>query len=273
MAGNVLIELARRGISMTFLAARGLDRIAIVTGKPHNHARLRIAQYRAYTAEAFRLQFARCLVAAKIIAQTKAMSALKANRPDLAFPIGACLESLLALKDQLPYALSIQVMMGIEGAASHAYFEALTQAFPPSIGFTGRNRRPPRDPANACLSLGYTLLAAETTRAAYGIGLDPFIGFFHELAYGRESLSLDLMEPLRPRVDLFVWGLFRDRMLRKEHFHDDKGACLLGKTGRQAFFRTFEVFMRPVRRYLRTRTWQVSKTLLSSETLPKEAEA
>jgi hypothetical protein len=67
--------------------------------------------------------------------------------------------------------------------------------------FGGRNRRPPRDPANAVLSLGYTLLHFEAVRACYGAGLDPMIGFFHNLDFGRESLACDLVEPLRPRLD------------------------------------------------------------------------
>ncbi|WP_150538604.1 CRISPR-associated endonuclease Cas1 [Actinobacillus vicugnae] len=51
---------------------------------------------------------------------------------------------------------------------------------------------------NAMLSLGYTLLHSETVLALYGVGLDPYVGFYHSLDYGRESLACDVMEILRP---------------------------------------------------------------------------
>ena len=96
----------------------------------------------------------------------------------------------------------------------------------------GRNRRPPRDPVNACLSLAYTLLHFEAVRMAHAAGLDPLLGFYHRPAFGRESLACDLIEPLRPAVDEWIWQQFSPGPLRPEHFSPDKGACLLGKTGR-----------------------------------------
>jgi CRISPR-associated protein Cas1 len=41
------------------------------------------------------------------------------------------------------------------------------------------------------LSLSYTLLHAEAVLALYGAGLDPFVGFYHALDFGRESLACD----------------------------------------------------------------------------------
>ena len=66
------------------------------------------------------------------------------------------------------------------------------------------------------------------------------VGFLHAPAFGRESLACDLIEPLRPPIDLWVEGLFRARTLRREHFTTDAdGACLLGKAGRAAFYQAF----------------------------------
>ena len=92
-------------------------------------------------------------------------------------------------------------LRGIEGAAAAAYFQGFTRLFPPSLEFTGRNRRPPRDPVNAVLSLSYTPLHFEAVQAVCAAGLDPLIGFYHELVFGRESLASDLIEPLWPKVD------------------------------------------------------------------------
>lgn len=66
--------------------------------------------------------------------------------------------------------------------------------------------------------------------------MDPYLGFLHEIDYGRESLAADLIEPLRPRINRWVWGLFRDRVLRPDHFTRERGGCLLGKEGRKCFY-------------------------------------
>ena len=132
---------------------------------------------------------------------------------------------------------------------------------PESLGFTGRNRRPPRDPANAVLSLGYTLLHFEAVRACHGAGLDPMIGFFHELEFGRESLAADLIEPLRPRVDAWAWDQFRRQVLRVDDFRLEGDACLLGKNGRQRFYGEFEALARPLRRLLRRFTARLASGL------------
>ena len=146
--------------------------------------------------------------------------------------------------------LAIASLRGIEGAAARAYFHGLAALFPASLEFSGRNRRPPRDPVNACLSLGYTLLHFDAVRACHIAGLDPLLGFYHRPSFGRESLASDLIEPLRPHLDRQVWHLFRDRILHADHFSQDKGACLLGKAGRAAFYQDYESHAAATRRLL-----------------------
>jgi CRISPR-associated protein Cas1 len=92
-------------------------------------------------------------------------------------------------------------------------------------------------------------------------GLDPLLGFYHRPAFGRESLASDLIEPLRAEVDLWVWEQLRTRTLREDHFSTDKGACLLGKAGRQLFYAAFETQSPPWRRYLRAATQRLAAQL------------
>jgi CRISPR-associated protein Cas1 len=92
--------------------------------------------------------------------------------------------------------------------------------------------------------------------------LDPLLGFFHEPAYGRESLACDLVEPLRPRLDSWVWWLFRKEALRAAQFAHDKGACLLNKTGRGTFFAAYEAAAPRWRRYLRLQAYRLGRELL-----------
>jgi CRISPR-associated protein Cas1 len=130
--------------------------------------------------------------------------------------------------------------MGQEGAAAAAYFAAFASAFPPALGFSRRNRRPPRDPVNVCLSIGYVMLHFEARQAAAREGFDPALGVFHDVRPGRDSLVCDLVEPLRAAVDGFVHDLFADGVLRAENFTTSEDACMLAKQGRTLFYRAFE---------------------------------
>ena len=131
-------------------------------------------------------------------------------------------------------ALDRDALMGIEGAAAAAFFRAYATLFPSSLGFAQRRRRPPPDPVNVCLSLGYTLLHHIAVREVQIVGLDPLLGFLHVPERGRELLACDLVEPLRPHVEEWVWRALAERRLRGEHFTCEKGGgCLLGQ-GRAA---------------------------------------
>ena len=168
---------------------------------------------------------------------------------------------------------SISTMLGFEGAAAAAYFEGFRALFAPSLGFEGRRRRPPKDPVNACLSLGYTLLHSDAVFACHAAGLDPLLGLYHEPAFGRESLASDAMEPLRPHVDQWVWQMFRTRTLTPAAFHSDKGAVLLGKSGRQRFYEQFEPLGRSLRTVLRRQLGKAARQFEAKgrSILPEEA--
>jgi CRISPR-associated protein Cas1 len=95
--------------------------------------------------------------------------------------------------------------------------------------------------------------------ASHIAGLDTMLGFYHDISFGRESLACDLMEPLRPLIDRWVWWLFRDRTLRIEHFSDDNGRCLLNKAGRKHFYGCYEANSGPARRLLKRYSHALAK--------------
>ena len=258
---GVLAALAEQGSSLVCLSARHSRRTAILLGPGHGDARRRLAQYQLTLDAAARLLLARRLIVGKLRAQLRFLELALAERPDERKPLFDGIARLQGLAATAAEAADLGSLLGLEGAGAAGYYAALTALFPPSLNFSGRNRRPPRDPVNACLSLGYTLLHFEAVRAAYGAGLDPLLGFFHEPAYGRESLACDLIEPLRPRLDRWVWSLFRERRLRDHDFVLDKGACLLAKAGRQTFYAGYECWMPPLRRYLRRESYRLANWL------------
>jgi hypothetical protein len=71
---------------------------------------------------------------------------------------------------------------------------------------------------NAMLNYLYSLVEAEAILACQAVGLDPGLGIVHADAKGRQSLALDLMEPVRPEVDAFVLEMGERRTFRKAEF-------------------------------------------------------
>ena len=101
----------------------------------------------------------------------------------------------------------------------------------------GRQRRPPPDPVNAVLSLGYTMLTHECVSALRLARLEPSIGAFHVCRPGRPALALDLMEPFRPLIaDSVMISLFNRAEIGEGHFIRTAAGCMLTDAGRKAFF-------------------------------------
>lgn len=177
--------------------------------------------------------------------------------------------ALLAMKHAATAALSApnrSALLGIEGAAALVYFrnfggmikgeedtdeipgleeepgariQAVQTAF--NFDFKSRNRRPPRDPVNALLSLGYSLLARDCTVAALAVGFDPYIGLYHQPRFGRPALALDVMEEFRPLIaDSAVLTAINNRMLSPSDFVQAGEAVNLTPSGRKRFFMAYE---------------------------------
>lgn len=90
----------------------------------------------------------------------------------------------------------------------------------------GNGQRLAANPANAVLNYLYALLEAEATLAARIVGLDPELGVMHADQAHRDSLSADLMEPVRPMVDAYAFKLLASRPFAARDFHETRvGVC------------------------------------------------
>ncbi len=145
----------------------------------------------------------------------------------------------------------LEALLGIEGSAARVYFEHFggmlkveeTGADPAQMAFSfeHRNRRPPRDPVNALLSLAYSFLTRDLTIVCHAVGFDPFMGFYHQLRFGRPALALDLMEGFRPLIaDSAVITAVNTRMVTPGDFVRTGGAVALTKRGRTGLIRAYE---------------------------------
>ena len=115
----------------------------------------------------------------------------------------------------------LSTLNGIEGAAARVYFQALAPTIPAAYGFDGRNRRPPRDPFNALLSLGYTLLHAHVDTLIRAAGLYPWIGFYHQPHGRHAALASDLMEPFRHLIERAALRAVTRQGIGPDAFHLD----------------------------------------------------
>lgn len=213
----------------------------------------RIEQFRHAANPELALAHGRLFVHGKIRNQR---TLLMRNHVD---PSKNCLRQLKWAAANALSATSLGNLLGIEGAAAQVYFaefsgmiksrdesptraqqnEAQQTHF--SFDFAGRNRRPPRDPVNALLSLAYSLLSRDCTLAAYAAGFDPYVGFFHQPRFGRPALALDLMEEFRPIIaESVVLTLINNGMLREQDFVRAGDSVSLSVSGRKTFFMAYE---------------------------------
>ena len=201
---------------------------------------LRRAQFRAADDPEFCLHVARALVRSKIRNQR---TLLKRNHET---PPKEALAALNWRANEAGRATSLQSLLGIEGNAARTYFGSFQGMLKVgnetgTFDFRHRNRRPPRDPVNALLSLAYSLLSRDLTVAAASVGFDLFLGFFHQPRFGRPALALDLMEELRPLIaDSAVLNAVNTRMVSASDFIRVGDAVALKPAGRKALIRAYE---------------------------------
>jgi CRISPR-associated protein Cas1 len=242
MSTQALQAALGRGIPITYFTFGGWF-YGITTGFSHKNVELRRLQFRVADAPAQSLGLAKQFVSAKIL---NSRTLLRRNGED----VGArTIDMLRELANDAAECLSAASLLGIEGTAARIYY----QSFPKMLkrtedadgeltfDFDGRNRRPPRDPINALLSLAYALLAKDLTVVAQAVGLDPYLGFYHRPRYGRPALALDMMEEFRPIVaDSVVLTAVNTGVVRPSDFIRRAGAVSLGEHARVRFLQLYE---------------------------------
>jgi CRISP-associated protein Cas1 len=236
-------DLCDRGIPVVYLSSGGWF-YGITRGMDHKNVELRRRQFAAAESSDRVLQIAKRLVSVKI---KNCRTLIRRNASE---PPARTLQRLKELISSSEDATSLESLLGIEGTAARVYFEAYGELLKPpkedgasvlSFDFDGRNRRPPKDPVNALLSLGYAMLAKDLTIALQAVGFDPYLGFYHQPRYGRPALALDLMEEFRPLiVDSVVMSAVNTAAVKLSDFIRRGGAVTLTSAGRGKFLRAYE---------------------------------
>jgi CRISPR-associated protein Cas1 len=237
----VVMELLERKIALSFLTHTGryLGRLEPELTK---NIFVRAAQWNAIAPSEPALHLVRGFVRGKLKNYRNALLRGQRECPDLT------LQSAITQLEQAIAPIettgTIDSLRGLEGSGSAAYFGSFNRLIrTDGFRFTTRNRRPPLDPVNALLSLGYALLRHDVQSAVNLVGFDPYLGYLHTQRYGRPSLALDLMEEFRPLVvDAIVLSGINRRMLSMEEFVTEplSGAVSLTPDGLRTFLRLYE---------------------------------
>lgn len=202
-----------------------------------NDARLRRSQA-VHGTETLGLQLSQELIAEKIRRQCAVIEQCELG--------SARLVDMRNLSRIAHSALSIPEIIVAEGRAAQHYFDSwrgivratFTRRDSSRIpsrwltftnrgsGLGNRNNRNATDPINAILNFLYGISEAQTTLALLSVGLDPGLGFLHTDELSRDSLSLDLLELVRPDIDRWVIDLFASHVFTASDFHEHRNGLV-----------------------------------------------
>jgi len=257
----VLRRLIRNGAVVVFLSGRTQKFSGILTGRLNYNGLLRVAQYRTYLDKEFCLKYAKEVISEKLQKQKALLQGLKNTRAGINIFLNTAIEQIESLLDKTARADNIDSLRGLEGVASRTYFDALSKALPPSLGFKGRTKRPPKDPVNALFSFTYTLLYYEIVTELLSAGLDPTVGYYHQFDYGRDSLACDIEEVFRVDVDCFVIRLFKEKTFNTDDFFKEQDGVFLKKSARARFYPVYESWAKDTRAQIRQHIKQLVRKL------------
>ncbi|MBI1766344.1 MAG: CRISPR-associated endonuclease Cas1 [Acidobacteria bacterium] len=262
----VIKHCLRQGIEVAFLSGPGKYEGRLQPEFTKN-AVTRLKQYQRAVNPDFCMKLATTIVIGKVrnmIAmikqQRRLREALRESGRNGAREDGrAPLAELEALCARVPGAKSLENLNGHEGAATVMYFKAFRAALKGDWKFETRQYHPPQDPVNVLLSLGYTLLYNDLYAAVNLVGLDPYMGFYHQPRHGHAALASDLMEDLRAvLVDRMVLTALNRRVFSEADFQRDPADKLLLK--QEALKRFFALYAQTVQE----KTWYAYAAIQTS---------
>lgn len=191
---------AENNVGISYLTPEGKF-LARVYGAQKGNVLLRKTQYSIADSELESLKIARPIIAAKVANYRHLLLRHQRNHPDICPDEVVTVAEIMGRRlNNIKQAETLNELRGYEGECANMYFGVLSYLITSQkedFSFNQRTKRPPLDPANALLSFLYAILVNDVRSALETVGLDPQVGFLHQLRSGRPSLALDLMEEFR----------------------------------------------------------------------------
>jgi len=237
---QAMFALLEQGTDISFLAVDGHFKGKLVAAKSKD-APLRVRQHERIRDPDFALVCAKEVIAAKLKGAVDLLRRYNRNRHNPGRV--SCLDELENFAESARRAPSRESLLGYEGNAARVYWHGFKEFLREKMGFEKRVFHPSTDPVNALLSFGYSFLAREMQGILESLGLDPYIGFYHTVTYGRASLSLDLIEPFRHSfVDALVLKMVNRRVVGEGDFYrnEENGGVYLRSPSVRKFIKFYE---------------------------------
>lgn len=173
----------------------------------------------------FALQTAQSIVCSRIHNQRKTLLRRKGNRKQF----DVALKQLAQLQAKAQRATHFNSLNGYEGGATKLYFQQINALLPEWAQFDKRSRRPPKDPFNVLLSLGYTVLYSHVDAILQSAGFMTWKGVYHQQSAAHAALASDIMESYRHLVERHAIQVINHATIKQDDFREETNA--LGATG------------------------------------------
>ena len=227
-SGNLTFEalrwLMKHNISLSMLNWNG-ELLSMTLPKDPKSGGLRVSQYRKYLDCDARFKIASEIVKQKVRLTKNLLLELSRYYKEAD---SAEVKRIIAIEERNADGIqSINNLLNYEGRIATFYWSILAKIFNklyPEFHFVNRGGKSyswnmnASDQVNALLNYGYAILESEIRRAINGIGLDPAIGFLHELAPSKTPLVYDFQELFRWLIDFSVLELLEEKKLKKSDF-------------------------------------------------------
>ena len=249
VTSQAMVSLLQQGIPVTWISKTGkfFGRL-----ESTSHVNVFKHQKQALLLDSpFSMELGRKAILAKVHNQITVLQ--RYNRSETDASIEHAVTQIKAIRKHIVTAKDRDRLMGYEGSIARLYFSSLGKLVPSKFAFDKRTRQPPKDPFNAMLSFGYTLLMYDLYTAIENHGLHPYFGFLHALKNHHPALASDLMEEWRPAlIDTMVMSLIRRHEIQINDFEkDNDGAGIyLTRDGRNIFIKAYEKKMRSLNQYV-----------------------
>lgn len=236
---------AENNVGISYLSETGKF-LARVYGAQQGNVLLRKTQYAIADDEFQSLKIARPITAAKVSNYRSLLLRHQRNHPD------NCPDEVVLAAETMGRRLTniekcegLEELRGYEGECATLYFGVLTNlitAQQEDFVFTQRLKRPPLDPSNALLSFLYAILVNDVRSALETVGLDPQVGFLHQIRSGRPSLALDIMEEFRAYLgDRVMLNLINLKQVTKKDFEiRESGEVRMSDDARKALLKAYQ---------------------------------
>ncbi len=242
-------ECLKRGVSVIYYSINGAYYGRLVSTTHVNVQRQR-KQAAIANDDVFKVDFSRKIISAKIRNQMVILRRYARNKDiDIERP----LVEMQIMQKKVICAKTVEQIMGYEGTAARIYFKILALLIDPKFTFSGRSRRPPRDPFNSMISLGYSIILNEIYGKIEGKGLNPYFGVMHKDREKHPTLASDLMEEWRAvLIDSTALSMLNGHELSVDDFYSemDQPGVFLTQDAFKLYIKKLENKFRTDSRYL-----------------------